>query len=136
MSGVAVVDANVCVAWLLNEPNGSLLTEALANFRVIVLPIWRSEVCNALLKSERRRQSSRDQVNIAAGIMDNLPIDEMRVAAEATAELLVDFTRPHQLSAYDATYVALAVEQSATLFTCDSNMIAAAGRLGVAVETA
>ena len=136
MSGEAVVDANVVLAWLFEEPNGELWDDAFANYSVIVPLLSRLEVVNGLLKSERRRSLTRENVDLHARWVDDLLVTSTESSAASTAEDIVAFARPHQLSSYDAAYVVLALERGATLFTNDSNMLDAAGRLGLPVRTA
>lgn len=136
MGGEAVIDANVAIAWLMVEPGGSLLDEARNRYRLVVPSIWRLEVANSLLKFVRQRRQTGDEADIAAKIVDDLDVRAVDPAEAATAESLIAFARPHQLSSYDAVYLALAIERGATLFTNDANMLDAARRLGVVTRSA
>ena len=136
MSGEAVVDANVVISYLLTEPEGDILLDAVTNYHVVVPRVWRLEVANTLLKVGRRKNATPVEIDSYARATDDLAVQEVDPAAASTAEDIVAFARPHPLSSYDAAYVVLALERGATLFTNDSNMLDAAGRLGLPVRTA
>ena len=70
--------------------------------------LWRLETANALRSLERRRMISADAADTAIGILERM----QPAIHESTMSLpeLLRLARKYDLSAYDATYLALALE--------------------------
>jgi predicted nucleic acid-binding protein len=123
---VIVVDASVLSNALAEAGDeGELAREAIAGERLMapaivdleVLSIWRRAARAGRLGAERARQALQD---LAA-------IQLQRVPNEMLTARIWDLR--HNLSAYDAAYVALAEVMEARLFTADGR-IARAPKLG------
>lgn len=126
-----VVDASMAIAWLLPDERTTAsmdVLQRLSSEQGLVPTIFRHEVRNILLVSERRRRVSADEVDeILSGlahtsIEDNGPGDDHRVMALA---------RAYGLTAYDAAYVSLALSTGSSVATLDKAMAAAARACGV-----
>ena len=118
-----VVDASAVLEVLVGEPNESLVTR-LAREDVLHAPhLLDTEVLHVLRRLEHRRQLTEDQVALGRTRFDELTIDRYphRPLSERVWAL-----RP-ALSAYDATYVALAEALDATLVTTDHRLAGANG---------
>ena len=122
MPGV-VVDASATLAWLFAEddPGGWLATQA-SGATLLAPSHWRLEVVNAVIIKERRRQITRDQGDRFLQILDALPITSVLPRPEQTLKQLAILARSHQLTAYDAVYLDLALAAAASLLTLDSNL--------------
>ena len=81
--------------------------------------------------SERRKIVTEAQAFRLLGLLDELTIELMPEPVARTASGLAQIARPHQLSAYDAIYLDLAIRLGLPLFTRDGNLRAAAARVGV-----
>ena len=131
-----VLDASVVLCWALGDEEDQNADEAmrLASRDGAWVPgIWRYELMNALLVSERRgRLEARDVVEILADVR-NLP-----VAADhkATDETVVALARRHALSAYDAAYLEVAKRRDLPLASLDRRLQAGAVAAGVALVVA
>lgn len=89
-----------------------------------------AEVLSALRRLERQHGLPGDRAELALATLELLPIVRYpcrSLSAEA-------WSLRHELTAYDALYVALARSHGARLLTSDARMARAARRLGV--ETA
>jgi predicted nucleic acid-binding protein len=120
---VIVVDASAVLEVLVGEPNESLVTR-LAREDVLHAPhLLDTEVLHVLRRLEHRGQLTEGQVAGARARFDELVIDRYphRPLSERVWAL-----RP-SLSAYDATYVALAEALDATLVTTDRRLAGANG---------
>jgi predicted nucleic acid-binding protein len=134
MGDAFVLDASVALGFCF-EDEGSDLAEAvlrrLAEQQARVPPIWEMEVANVLVQAERRgRLSPADTVRLL-DLLADLPIEvqhepEGRVLREIRA-----LAREHDLSAYDACYLDLAMREGLPLATADAALARAAGRVGV-----
>lgn len=130
---VFVIDASVTLAWCF-EDEATPLTEALldrvAEEGAAAPALWEYEVSNALLVAERRRRISEAQAARLVELMQQLPVAVDRVPTPMPTLLAV--ARQHDLSTYDAAYLAMAERRGLPLATLDTRLRAAAGRGGVA----
>jgi predicted nucleic acid-binding protein len=95
--------------------------------------LWFAEVANTLLVFERaKRLTEQDSANYLADLAQlAITQDDLPPALRQTR--LLDLGRLHKLSAYDATYLELAMRRAATLATFDRKLAAAARSAGVRV---
>jgi predicted nucleic acid-binding protein len=127
-----VVDASVAAAWLLPDeatPLTDAALDATATSDVWVPALWLLEIGNLLLSAQRRRRIDdvkRRQLVLSASAL------RLRVDREAVAMTDLDaLAALHRLTAYDATYLELAVRRRLALATLDIELAAAARRAGV-----
>ena len=131
-----VVDASMALAWLFERQNAeeadcadrALL--ALADAENSVPPLWHTEVANALLVGERRRVVTEAQVIDYLNRLSGLPIATDDTAPAARRDLVMALAREHGLTAYDATYLDLALRKNAVLATFDGKLAEAMRRAG------
>jgi predicted nucleic acid-binding protein len=136
-----VLDASMALAWLLERKDpieAALAREALDAVRAsgaMVPALWYPEVANALLLAERQR-AERQRVVTAQGsatFLSGLSIWEIvqdpvpPALSQAQAILL---GRIYNLTAYDATYLELAMRRGAVLATFDRKLAGAARAAG------
>ena len=134
MRGI-VCDCSVTAAWCLRDESNpqadgvlSLATEA----EFLVPSIWAFEMANVLVAAERRGRIQPGDSEKALAAMRRLPLRV--VAADAALPLrLLTLSRSSGLSAYDAAYLQLALDEGLPLATLDRELIAAAGDAGVAL---
>jgi len=127
-----VIDANITLAWLFDEDSASARIKPVLDRSELVAPwLWRLEVTNAVLVRERRRMLAEAQAFRLLQLLDELTIELMPEPLSRTASGLAQTARPHQLSAYDAVYLDLAIRMGLPLFTRDENLRAAAAHVGV-----
>jgi predicted nucleic acid-binding protein len=95
--------------------------------------LWFAEVANTLLVFERaKRISETDSTSFLADLKQMTIVQE----AEAPADLqmrVMDLGRRYKLTAYDATYLELAMRRGATLATFDRQLADAARSAGTPV---
>ena len=131
-TALAVVDASVGIGLVRQEP---ISTEARSHLsehrqrggRFLVPSIFWLEIVNALLR--RHRYAASDVVEALYELDQVGP--ETRELGRAELLLLVDLAQRHALTAYDATYLALAESTDALLLTADAALAAAAGERAV-----
>lgn len=125
-----VVDASVLVEIALGNPVAASTIRTLGGRRPAAPELIDVEVANALKGHERAERLDQDTVTAFVRSLLDVPI--RRVSHRL---LLQDaWALRHQLSTYDAFYVALARRLNAPVVTCDRRW-AAAGDLGVTVIT-
>jgi predicted nucleic acid-binding protein len=129
-----VIDASTALAWVFDEHDfADRFADQFASERLLAPPIWRLEVVNVILRNERQRLITPEQGDRILGTLDAIGVEIVDLQAGHTLEQLAAFARPHQLTAYDAAYLNVALSASATLLTLDQNLKDAAGRLGVSL---
>lgn len=124
-----VLDASAGIAVVRDEPRAewvrSLIAQAAARSRRTVVPatFW-TEVVNVLA---RRYRYAGDDILAAVATLDALEL--ITIESERPGLLaVIDVCVRHGLSAYDATYLAMAEALDADLVTLDGALAAAAGR--------
>ncbi|HEX9640220.1 MAG TPA: type II toxin-antitoxin system VapC family toxin [Candidatus Krumholzibacteria bacterium] len=131
MSGF-VVDANTTIAWLFGESaHAGKLPKDFGEASLVVPWLWRAETTNVILVAERRKRITEAQGIRFLQILDALEAEVVGEPLRRQLEALASFARPHQLTAYDALYLELAVSLGLPLCTLDHGLQAAARRLGV-----
>jgi predicted nucleic acid-binding protein len=127
-----VVDASATMAWVLHEePIVDRLRPIFRDAAIVVPSLWRLEVVNAVLVRERRRHLSPDQSARTLVALEAFRVEIEPSRPDETLSHMAAFARPHQLTAYDAAYIDVAVRRSLPLLTTDHNLQDAARRLGV-----
>jgi predicted nucleic acid-binding protein len=129
-----VIDASAAIALVAQEPEGPAVRQMLAVWskqkRLISVPsLFWLEVVNALLR--RRRWSGADTLE-AVHKLDVYQLDTVE-QDRALVVAALDLGERHEMSAYDATYVALAIRLDAQLLTLDGRLALAAGERAVSL---
>ena len=130
-----VLDASVTCAWAFADEVTPALTALLAEVpttAVFVAALWRSEVMNTLLQASRRGRISTQQIEQFWSYLERL---HLRVSAYVPplAQIL-SLCQKHNLTAYDAEYLALALWHRVALATLDMTLATAAQREGIDVR--
>jgi predicted nucleic acid-binding protein len=134
-----VLDASVALGWLLTDLSPAhtvLARRALALLRApqseaLVPAVWPLEIANVLARSEARGLLVESQSVAFTTLLGQLSIHVDVETAGLTAGALLELARRHRLSAYDASYLELALRQRVKLATADADLRKAATRAGV-----
>lgn len=128
-----MVDASVSAAWFLPDeatPYTEAALQATADRRVCVPALWLLEVGNLLLSAQRRRRITDAKRRELVAHAQALRMDVDREPVAMTT--LDDLAARHALSAYDATYLELALRRAWPLATNDAALLKAMAAVGVA----
>jgi predicted nucleic acid-binding protein len=129
-----LIDASITLAWLFDEGGrGGVLDRQIEPLELVAPWLWRLEVVNVILVRERRRQITPAQGTRLLEALESLGMEIVGEPANRTLGRLAQTARPHQLSAYDAIYLDIAISLDLPLFTDDRNLRSAAERMGVTV---
>jgi predicted nucleic acid-binding protein len=129
-----VLDNSIAMAWSFADEvdeYADAVLERLTTARAVVPALWPLEVANALLMGERRKRSTEAESIKWTGILASLPIvidSETNVHAWNDT---MSLARGHNLSAYDAAYLELAIRRGVPLATIDGKLKLAAKAVGV-----
>lgn len=134
MSARIVVDVSVVFGWVLGEPglfeHAKPVLLALQSARMLVPAIWQVEVGNVLLVKERQKRIDEAGVKNCLRLLEELNIEVDLGSATVTFDRVMPLARRNQLSAYDATYLELALREKTPLATFDEALRAATKREG------
>jgi len=133
MAGM-VVDASVAASWCFEDETSpfteSMLDDVTQN-GARVPALWLFEMSNVLAVAERRGRIDVEQVTRFQEALLALPVLIDRAEERALVPALIHVARVHGLTAYDASYLELAMRSGLPLATRDGALRAAAERVGV-----
>jgi len=128
-----VCDCSVSAAWCLEDETSAAADEVLAlaaGAEILVPPIWAAEMANVFWAAERRGRISAVDADAALAALGRLPI-RVDTGTPDSAHRLLLVARARNLSAYDASYLELALRQGVPLATLDRRLSEAAHAAGV-----
>jgi predicted nucleic acid-binding protein len=131
-----VIDNSVVLAWCFDDERTPALMAVLDKVEAagaVAPQLWPLEASNALLVAERRGRIGADDRTSLLRFLADLPIAiDSETAARAWVSTAA-LAQRHDLTAYDAAYLELALRLGLPLATRDRALIAAATRLGLEV---
>ena len=123
-----VLDASVTLAWLLGDERSDeadRVLERLRDDRALVPALWISEAANGLITADRRSRITKRDASLAIELLDALPIEVVPESRE-TLPRVHRLAAEVGLTAYDATYLDLAIRTRSALATLDDDLRRAA----------
>ena len=109
------------------------ISVALEGRTAIVPSIWPVEIANALLVGERRKRIRQPEVRRFIELLKGLRILEDGQPFADTVSNILPLAREHDLSAYDAAYLDVAVRRRAPLATIDAALEKAGRAAGIKI---
>ena len=131
-----VIDASVAAGWFIpDEANcfSNRAMEQLETYGAVVTDLLWHEMRSLLTIARRRNRIPAEDVALSMVRLRELNIST--VAGHRDHSIL-ELVCKYQLSAYDAAYLALALEHNLPLSTLDKQLIAAASQAGCALVSA
>jgi predicted nucleic acid-binding protein len=132
-----VLDASAALAWIFERidateaERASFVLTTLADRRAIVPDLWHVEVLNGLATAQRRRVVSVSEAMDFLSRPDGLPIETDATPVSERKAQIFALAREYGLSAYDATYLDLALRTGAALVSFDRRLTQAQSKAGV-----
>jgi predicted nucleic acid-binding protein len=123
-----VLDASMALSWLFERITPVEIDRSIRAARemcrteAIVPLLWHAEIANALLVAERRKIVSEARVIDYLEHLAALLIAEDSLPPAVQRDKVMALARLHGLSAYDATYLELALRKNASLATFDGRL--------------
>ncbi len=130
------MDASVALAWCFPDEASEYadaVLVALEGRTVIVPAVWALEITNAVLVAERRKRMKQQDVRRFVELLGGLTIIEHSQTVADTVSHVLLLAREYNLSAYDAAYLDVAVQQGAPLATQDSALQKAGRSAGLRI---
>jgi len=132
---VIVVDNSVILPLFLPDEDSEAAEEILCQvgegIDLVVPGFWILEFGNALLVCSRRERITPEQLARAQRMASRLPLTITAFPTTADIEAVHTLARSHELSFYDASYLALAIHREGSLATKDARLAKAASSEGV-----
>ncbi len=134
-----VLDASVTLSWLLRDANDrdaaygfAVLKRLGAGDADVAVPVtWTLEIANVIARAEAKGQVTPAQ---SEAFLEMLRVAPISVDPSTEAYALSDtlqLARRYRLSAYDASYLELALRGGVPLATVDADLVRAATKAGV-----
>ena len=125
-----VLDASLALGWFAVSASTEVLAKrSLLDDHVAVVPtLWRFEVMNAVTTWRRRGDISHADCAVLLHDIMQIPFGTVD---EGDPELVVSLASAHGLSAYDATYLRVAMITGDPLATLDAALKRVAKEVGV-----
>ncbi len=124
-----VIDASVAFEYLLKTPLGLHIADTIDDASLSAPELLDAEVLSALRRTARSGLITEERALLALGVLADWPID--RISHRYLARLA--WEHRHNLSAYDAFYVAAARSRNVPLLTADGRLSRTSG-LGIVVQ--
>lgn len=132
-----VLDTSVAASWFFEDEGGeysSTVLESLNSAKAFVPSLWPLEIANVLVIAERRGRCSEAEAARFIELLDNLPITIDEDTAHRAMHATYQLAREYGLTAYDASYMELAMRLGAPLATMDRQLADAAQKAGVSIH--
>ncbi len=129
-----VLDCSVTMAWCFDDeatPYTDGVRDSLAAKRAVVPSIWPLEAANATIMGERRKRLDEARSQRFFVLLAALPIVVDDETSSRAFSDIIHLARTHQLSAYDAAYLELAIRRGLPLACNDGKLKTAALAAGV-----
>ena len=132
-----VLDASVALSLIFEDefsPYSDAVAEPLKRGQAAVPMIWPLEIANAILTAVRRGRIPETDAPLLIGTMGRLRVTiDRAIAPEFLAQTTLTVGLAHRLSAYDASYLELAMRRGLPLATQDERLTHAAGAAGIEI---
>ena len=134
-----VLDASVSLSWCFEDEvveYADAVLDGLASAGAIVPVIWPYEQSTGLLVAERRKRLTFADTAKALSLFGDLSITVDASPPTQVLDELLPLARAQDLSAYDATYLELALRTGCPMATLDKCLRRACERTGIAIWNA
>jgi predicted nucleic acid-binding protein len=132
-----VLDASAALAWIFKRRDENEAERArgiligLRGRGATVPDLWHIEIVNALATAHRRKLLRVSEASAFLAKLEALPIETDRAPARQRRNEILALAREYRLSAYDATYLDLALRTEAALVTFDRRLAEAQRQAGI-----
>jgi predicted nucleic acid-binding protein len=134
LTGEVVVDASVALAWCFPDEASEYadaVLSALEGRAILVPAVWPVEVANAVLVAERGKRISQPDARRFVELLQGLAIHQDSLPVGESVSNILPLAREYGLSAYDASYLEVAIRRDAPLATLDRGLAKAGRKAGI-----
>src|SRR4029077_18552798 len=122
------------LAWCFDDeatPATRALLDRFDNEQAEVPALWHLELADVLSSSERKRRITPARTSEFIALITGLPIAIDEETSNRALGAVLELARSQRISAYDASYLELAMRRGIPLATKDEDLAKAARRVGV-----
>ncbi len=133
-----VLDCSVAMSWCFEDEATTYTDEILdyvSHSYAIVPSIWAIEVANVLVVAERKKRMTHAESITFVESLNLLMINVDNGLPPKPISAIQELARDSGLTAYDATYLELALRYRLPLATLDKALMRAAKKMGLALYT-
>jgi len=128
-----ILDASIAAAWFLPDEQNDAADELMDRLKLTTASIpslfW-FEIRNLFLMAERRGRLDVGDASLLMKQLRRFPLQNFDTVDD---DAVFDLARRRELSAYDASYLALALQRQLPLATADRRLVSAARQESVIV---
>lgn len=131
-----VLDASVALTWCYPDEHSAFayrVLDQLERLSAVVPSLWPIEIANALVVGARRHRLTESAIAQFLELLNGLELEIDTETASRALTTTRDLAQAHRLSAYDASYLELAMREGLTLATLDARLRTAGKAVGVAL---
>lgn len=128
-----VIDASVTLVWCFEDEESEYADRVLGRAvvdDVFVPPVWAVEVGNGLVSGQRRGRVEESEFPYLLELLSGLGARVLELSLDEVLGEVAALSLTHNLSAYDASYLHVALRESLPLATLDRRLRAAAEAVG------
>jgi predicted nucleic acid-binding protein len=130
-----VLDASVALSWFFDDefsPYSDSIAEIMPRSQAVVPIVWPLEMANGFLSAFRRGRLPEAKAPALIGAINRLRVDiDREIAPEVLTQAVLNVGLAHRVSAYDASYLELAMRRGIPLATQDERLMRAADAAGI-----
>jgi len=130
-----VIDASMAAGWTLDDERtetGDKILDEAKNSNLITPSLFWYEYRSILINNQKRGRLTKEKISILLKEVRALEIEEYIIDND---EAVVSLAFQYNLSAYDAVYLALAIQENAILATNDRKLAFAALTANIKLRT-
>lgn len=135
-----VLDNSVAMRWCFKDGSETdliyaekVLDSLAADYTFLVPNLWHLEAANALVRAQKREWLTTTQMHCFLDLVEQLPLTVDNQTAKQAMSATILLASEHNLSAYDAAYLELALRHQASLATLDVDLRKAANKINVPI---
>ena len=117
----------------INNDYTNKLYDSFKNNACVVPSLWCYELSNVLLSSKKRNRINDNQINEIVNLIYDLPVEIENINFCYIQNNIFNIANDNNLSAYDASYLELAIRFNCSLATLDKKLIDVAKKLNVSL---
>lgn len=135
-----VLDNSVAMRWCFKDGSETdliyaekVLDSLTSDYTFLVPNLWHLEAANVLVRAQKREWLTTEQMHEFLDLIESVPLTIDSQTAKQAMSATILLAKEHNLSAYDAAYLELALRQQVPLATLDVDLRKAANKINVPI---
>ncbi len=135
-----VLDNSVAMRWCFKDGSETdliyaekVLDSLMSDYTFLVPNLWHLEAANVLVRAQKREWLTTQQMHEFLDLVESVPLTIDNQTAKQAMSATISLASEHNLSAYDAAYLELALRHQVPLATLDADLRKAANKINVPI---